>query len=113
MDRHPAPFSASVAHLDANAVIVLIGELDLDAVPELRKAFADPDIADRPEVVVDCSGLSFIDSSGLSVLLAEHKRLAQKGSRLVIRSPQPGPLRVLEITGLFEYFDVEPVEPSD
>jgi anti-anti-sigma factor len=48
--------------------------------------------------------LSFIDSSGISVLVLAHKQLAERGGQLVLRSPQRIVYRVLEVTGLTQVF---------
>ena len=51
--------------------MVLLGELDIDSAPVLTSLLASVVENGPAEVQVECSGLSFIDSSGLSVL---HRR---------------------------------------
>ena len=71
-----APFS-----IEANADrVVLCGDLDLATAPELERAL------DRltGEVTLDCHQLEFIDSTGLSVLMRAHNRLATENGRLWI-----------------------------
>lgn len=104
------PFSAALQSLDGSAVIVLIGELDMDTVPELAGVL-DPLVENGPsEVVLDFSGLSFIDSSGIAILVGAQNRLRDQGRRLVVRSPRSQAVRVLEITGLSGFVGVE-VQP--
>ena len=80
--------------------VVLTGELDLAAVPgfedELRRAEADQ----PPVLVVDLSGLSFIDSSGLRALVMADDRARKGGRRLAIVSGPPTVSRVFELTQL-------------
>ncbi len=87
--------------------MVLLGELDIDGAPELTSLLASVVENGPAEVMVECSGLSFIDSSGLSVLIAAQKRLTERGARLVVRSPRPNVLKVIEITRLGEYLNVD------
>ncbi len=62
------------------------------------------------DVVLDLSGTTFLDSSGLRVLLSAHRRLTACGRRLVLRAPSTAVWRILEISGLSAYFDVEGVD---
>jgi anti-sigma B factor antagonist len=51
-------------------------------------------------VVLDFSKIAFIDSAGLSVLVAGHKRLGQHDGSLVIASPSAPVRRLFDIAGL-------------
>jgi anti-anti-sigma factor len=78
--------------------IVLTGELDIATSPRLRAALSSP--ADGSVLVIlDLSELTFMDASGLSVILSAHDRLRENGGRLVL-TPGPRPVqRLFEITG--------------
>jgi anti-sigma B factor antagonist len=81
-------------------VIEFYGELDLAgsevAARELRRC---PQ-TDVEEIIVDLSGLEFIDSSGLHVLVESFKSDRQNGNRLCfLRGPDPVQ-RVMEVTSL-------------
>jgi anti-anti-sigma factor len=107
MNRETPPFSATVAHVDGSAVVTLVGELDVESATELAES-------GPAEVVVDCSHLDFIDSSGLAVLITAQERLRMRARNLSVRSPNPVVARVFAVTNLSEYFGVEPsatVEP--
>jgi len=84
-------------------VVRLIGELDMDTAPMLQRLF------DRGGVitVLDLGEVTFIDSSGLSVLLLVNRE-RPTSEPLTLRSPSPGVCRVLEITGLLEMFRIDP-----
>lgn len=56
-------------------------------------------------MILECSGLSFIDSTRLSVLIAAQKRLMARGARLVVRSPRSNVSRVIEITHVREFLN--------
>jgi anti-sigma B factor antagonist len=84
--------------------LALAGELDSSNVQQLEAAVAT--IVDQaPErVVLDLSGLRFMDSAGISVLV----RLAGEVQTVEIRDPSPIVRRVIEITGLTSVLQVEP-----
>jgi len=99
--------------VDGSTVVVLVGELDMDSAPVLGAMLDDVITAGPPEVVLEMSGLGFLDSTGLGVLIRAHKRMSAGGRRLVLRSPGPEPLKVLEITGLMAYLNVEPAASGE
>ena len=91
---------------DGTARLVLRGEVDAATAPALDAAITDAVGGGAGEVVLACRGLAFIDSSGLSVLVASHKRLHTAGRRLVVEDPPPGALRLFEIAGLDRVLDI-------
>jgi anti-anti-sigma factor len=83
----------SVAH------VRLVGELDMDASDEVNEALVALARNGATSVVVDASGLTFIDSSGLRALLSGRQALGDVDIPLVIDQASPAVERVLEITG--------------
>ncbi|HET8657895.1 MAG TPA: STAS domain-containing protein [Micromonosporaceae bacterium] len=81
-------------------VLAISGELDLGSLAELEEA-ATAAIADgTPVLLLDLSGLTFCDSTGLGLFVRLHKRMQQRGGRLGLVNPQAGVLKVLKLTGL-------------
>lgn len=91
---------------DAN-VLALSGELDMDAAPLAFTAVADAIQAGDPHVVLDLSGVEFIDSSGLKALVAAHHAALERAVRLEIRAPSNAVRDVLALTGLAVVFLLE------
>ena len=81
-------------------VIELVGDLDFHTARQLREKLLEFHAAGVNEVVLDLGELDFIDSSGLSVLVAGLKRLRNSGGDLTLRAVSDQTLRVLEISGL-------------
>jgi anti-anti-sigma factor len=106
-------FSAKVVGLDDEAVIFLTGELDLATAPELTGVLG-PVLEHGPqEVMLDLSGLSFIDSSGIAALVDSQQRLSTQKRRLSIHGAQQGALRVFEIAGLVDFLHVQTGQAED
>ena len=100
-------FSADLALVETDAVVVLRGELDLASTPQLERVL-DPLVSHGPpEIVLDCAALSFLDSSGIAVLVNVQSRLGQQDRQLIVRAPQANVLRVLEVTGLMDFLHVD------
>lgn len=85
---------------NANTVVVLAGELDLATAPELDAYLDEIETGDGPRVVLDLSSLSFMDSTGIRILIRHHRQTAEQGGRLGLAAPQPIVAKALKITGL-------------
>lgn len=78
-----------------------VGELDHHAAKDVMRR-AD-EILDRRlprDCVLELSKLSFMDSSGVAVILRLHKRMRDMGGRIWVENPRAQPLRVLDISGI-------------
>ena len=52
------------------------------------------------ELVIDMGRLSFMDSSGIALVIKANRKLAHCGGRMYIENPQQQPLRVLDASGI-------------
>jgi anti-sigma B factor antagonist len=93
-------------HRGQRSVLRLQGELDASNRDRLRSAISSVLENHPPLLVVDLSGLAFIDCAGLSILVWAHKRLAECGHRLVVTGAKPAVQRLLRLTGLDTYLHV-------
>jgi anti-sigma B factor antagonist len=97
----PARFAVSLERpAQQRPVVGLIGELDMGTTPTLRKIL---EMVPGP-VVLDCTNLEFIDSSGLAAIVAAHK---QRHGDLTLRNLRPFARELLEITGLAPLLGVD------
>jgi anti-anti-sigma factor len=78
-------------------VVVVSGELDLSSATELERSLVELQ-RDGGAVVLDLRGLTFMDSSGLRVILAADARARSSGSRFVLVRGAPTVHRVFELT---------------
>jgi anti-anti-sigma factor len=86
------------------AVIMLTGEVDMSNVVAIEAELGAL-LSGTPErVVIDVSSLTFIDSSGIAVLI----RAAERSTRFALRNPSTIVKRIIQATGLSEVLPVEP-----
>lgn len=92
---------------------MVTGDIDANVAPTLTEALlADRTDIDGADLVIDLAGVDFIDSSGLAVLIATHRRIGDLGGELVLRHPSRTVCRLLELTNLEAVFRVEREENS-
>ena len=87
-------------------IVVLSGEADATTLPLLREVLAEQLEAGARLLTVDASGLSFLDSASMRVLILAARALRGRHGRLVLARPQPVVARLLEITGADRLLDV-------
>lgn len=100
MDAVPEGFRIDPSFDGETARLALFGEVDAATAPLLEDTIARAVRGGCVEVVLQCEGLEFIDSSGLSVLVSTHQRLRSSGGELIIESPAPPARRLFGIAGL-------------
>ena len=86
--------------------MVLAGEFDLAGLPQFEDAIAAVEAEGPPAIVVDLSGLTFMDSTGLRALVTADERARRAGRRLAIVPGPPPVRRVFEITQLDSKLDL-------
>jgi anti-anti-sigma factor len=97
------------SHLDDGTRLVeLGGELDLSTASAEVQELLEECAESACHVALDLSGVTFIDSAGLALLVKTDRRLSAAGRRLVLLRPHPNVQRILEITGLDRRLPVEP-----
>lgn len=96
---------AGIERNDGYVVVSLAGELDLYNASTVRETLLEC-CAERPDrLIVDLSGVKFIDSTALGVLIEARTRMENKRSFL-LAAPGLETRRALEISGLDRHFTV-------
>lgn len=88
-------------------VLAISGDLDLASADELLRHAADAlKRTDLQTLVLDLSEVTFIDSTGISALVAIRNNAASQTVTLVLRRPAPRVRRLIEITNLDTVFEI-------
>ena len=82
-----------------------VGEIDFATQGELERALIDL-CTDGGRLELDLSGVTFVDSSGLAVLLSMRNHWAESGGMLLLRAPSERVRHVLELAGLSAAFTI-------
>jgi anti-sigma B factor antagonist len=93
-------------HERDRVVVGLHGELDLLSVPLLQAEIESSEFEGSEMVVLDLQDLRFIDSAGLRVILAAHKRSQQRGQAFALSRGSAQVQRLLSIAGLDEHLRI-------
>jgi anti-sigma B factor antagonist len=85
-------------------VVAAVGEIDLATAPTFRKALVDAVTAESPQLVIDLTAVTFMDSTGLAALVSARRRADERGGSVQLVGAANGVRRILDLTGLDRLF---------
>jgi anti-anti-sigma factor len=100
MTEPNAILSVETELADGVVTIAPVGEFDIAGVEAVEAELQRAESGGPDVVVIDLTRTSFLDSSGLRVILGAHARARDAGRRLVLRPGPPEVQRVFELAGL-------------
>lgn len=102
----PPSLTAASEPLDSGVRVRLSGELDIATAGRAEEELRRAEAGEPAVLAIDLGGLTFMDSTGLRLIVAAHTRARDAARRfVVVRGPDPVH-RVLELTGLDGRLDV-------
>lgn len=87
-----------------------VGELDAFTVGQFREALAE--LSTSPALVIDLSGVPFLDSAGLGALIGGVRRAREAGGDVAVYGARPAVARLLHTTGFDRVASVADSEES-
>jgi anti-sigma B factor antagonist len=104
----PTHLAISCRQIDASTTVVTpSGSLDLESAPKLKRALSDLLRAGKSRLILDFSGVSFIDSTALGVLISLKRNLVWP-EMMAIGAPSGEVIELLEVTGITRVFQIYP-----
>ena len=86
----------------------LFGEIDHHSAAAMRRELDGSIAQHRPSVLrMDLTGIDFMDSSGLGLLMGRYDRMSRMGGELIVCDPTPSVLRMIRLAGLDRILKIE------
>jgi anti-sigma B factor antagonist len=105
----PPDFELTAEPLDEHhAVLRVVGEIHATTAPAFSERLNTAIAEGRTRVVLDLTGLEFIDSTGLSVLLNGLRRVTRARGAMELACANPSVLRLVENTKLDSTIEIVP-----
>ena len=99
--------NAKLEEIDGKYVATLEGEMDTAAALEVEETLKPLYTTDGKDVIIDCTNLEYIASSGLRILLSILKGAKASGSRVVMKGVNEDIKNVFKLTGFISIFEFE------
>ncbi|PBC65731.1 anti-anti-sigma factor [Streptomyces sp. Tue6028] len=97
--QNPLSIDVSVPRADA-ALLAVDGFLDIDTATELHHHLANQLHHGRRHFLLDLSGVPFMDSSGMNVILRGYQETREVAGSVHVIAPTPAVRRILDLTGV-------------
>ena len=97
----------TIQEQDGKMVAILAGSLDTAAAPETEKAMSPLNDVVGKDIIIDCTELEYISSSGLRIFLSIRKEAAAHGSKVIVRNINADIRQVFMMTGFVSLFVIE------
>ena len=101
-----------LSRLDGTNVLAVRGELELGSALGLAGPLSEVAGDGEGPVLLDLTGLTFMDSTGMSVLLTAWRRLSRQGRPMAVVCPGGAVRRLFEMTKLVETLGVHPTREA-
>ncbi|MFE4860716.1 STAS domain-containing protein [Streptomyces sp. NPDC056670] len=95
-------------HSRGATVVAASGELDHHTAPELTRVIQETPFGPEVPVLIDLSGLTYCDSTGITVLIGADRRARAAGAPLSLVGVNPDLMHVFRIIGLDQLFNFQP-----
>jgi anti-sigma B factor antagonist len=88
------------------AIVNLIGEIDIYSIEKFREAIEEKMKTQEPEIILDCSELSYMDSTGMGVLIELRNKTKEVGQKIVMMNPRPNIKKLMALTGIDKIIEI-------
>lgn len=99
--------NAKIEDFDGKHIVTLEGEMDTIAAIEVEETLKPLYTSDGKDVIIDCTNLEYIASSGLRILISILKGAKSGGSHVVMRGVNDDIKNVFKLTGFLNIFEFE------
>ena len=96
------PFEIEIIERDEAVVVVVDGEIDIATAPLLEQRLTEVEAGDSPQLIIDLDRVSFMDSTGLQVLVS-HTLSETNGRRIRLTKGSPQVQRLLTVSGMADH----------
>jgi anti-sigma B factor antagonist len=97
----------TIEEIDGKYIATLEGEMDTAAAMEVEEAMKPLYQSNGKDIIIDCTNLEYIASSGLRILLCILKDAKANGSHVVLRNVNDDIKTVFSLTGFINIFEFE------
>jgi anti-sigma B factor antagonist len=93
-------------NVQGRSVVTVSGEVDLRSAPQLRTLLLDAGRDHSRPLLIDLSGVNYMDSSGVGTMVFVKREVERSGGKVILIGLQPRVRSVFEITHLDKFFTI-------
>lgn len=98
--------SNSIIEMEKTSMVSIKGEIDIYSIEKLREIIEEKIRTQAPEIILDCSELSYMDSTGMGVLIELRNKTKEMGQKIIMINPRPNIKKLLSLTGVDKIIEI-------
>jgi len=98
--------SNNIIEMGKTSMVSIKGEIDIYSIEKFREAIEEKIKTKEPEIILDCSELSYMDSTGMSVLIELRNKTKEKGQKIIMMNPRPNIKKLMALTGVDKIIEI-------
>jgi anti-sigma B factor antagonist len=98
--------SKSINEMGKTNMVCIKGEIDIYSIEKFRDTIEKIIKTQAPEIILDCSELSYMDSTGMGVLIELRNKTKEMGQKIIMMNPRPNIKKLLTLTGVDKIIEV-------
>ena len=98
--------SKNINEMGKTNMVFIKGEIDIYSIEKFRETIENQIKTQVPEIILDCSELSYMDSTGMGVLIELRNKTKEMGQKIIMMNPRPNIKKLLTLTGVDKIIEV-------
>ncbi|WKY47026.1 STAS domain-containing protein [Eubacteriaceae bacterium ES3] len=91
---------------EEQATVTIKGEVDIYSVDQFRESIEKSINQKKSKIILDCTELSYIDSTGMGVLIEMRNKTRELGQNMIVKNPRPNVKKLLALTGVDKIIEI-------
>ncbi|MDP2843027.1 MAG: STAS domain-containing protein [Acetobacterium sp.] len=87
-------------------MVSIKGEIDIYSIENFRASIEKEIQTQATQIILDCSELSYMDSTGMSVLIELRNKTKEMGQKIIMMNPRPNIKKLLSLTGVDKIIEI-------
>ena len=98
--------SKNIIEVSKTNMVSIRGEIDIYSIEKFREIIEEKIRTQAPEIILDCSELSYMDSTGMGVLIELRNKTKEMGQKIIMINPRPNIKKLLSLTGVDKIIEI-------
>ena len=98
--------SKNIIEVSKTNMVSIRGEIDIYSIEKFRDTIEEKIKTQASEIILDCSELSYMDSTGMGVLIEIRNKTKELGQKIIMMNPRPNIRKLLALTGVDKIIEI-------
>ena len=98
--------SKNIIEVSKTNMVSIRGEIDIYSIEKFRDTIEEKIKTQASEIILDCSELSYMDSTGKGVLIELRNKTKELGQKIIMMNPRPNIRKLLALTGVDKIIEI-------